>query len=137
MTVDYCPPDLRPDVVVKHDTPSLLMPDDEAVDHLRQCMTVEQLKAEMGAISTLAQQRSDFGVYGLLGLEPTHQAYSCICSGESLLNWMHAHERHRMNHLKMALPSSYEEAVAARLRIQARIAARRSLNRMNLASALQ
>ncbi|WP_141678435.1 hypothetical protein [Pseudomonas sp. AU12215] len=88
-------------------------------------MTEEQMVAEIDAIGTLAAKRSDYGIYGMLGLQRDEQGYSCIYSGNSLLNWMHEHERRRMHLLKLALPSAGEQAEAARIRIKSRIAARK------------
>nr|QNI17752.1 hypothetical protein [Pseudomonas aeruginosa] len=42
------------------------------------------------------------------------------------MDWMHEHELRRVNQIKLSLPSSGEEALAARERIQKRIAARRA-----------
>lgn len=96
------------------------MTDDEARIAIRSEMSNEAIKAEIEAISAVAQKRSDYGIYGLLGLEPMELAYGCTFSGESLLNWMHDHERKRLQQLKCALPTAGEEAIAARQRIQAR-----------------
>lgn len=115
-----CPEDLLPESVVPHLTPSLFMTDDEARIAIRAEMSCEEIKAEIEAISAVAQKRSDFGIYGLLGLVPIELAYGCTFSGESPLNWMHEHERKRLQQLKCALPTAGEEAIAARQRILAR-----------------
>lgn len=121
----HCPPELAPGVVVKRDEPSLALCDDYAMAYLREHMSEEEIRAEIHSICELAEKRSAYGIYGLLGLKPMKEGYCCVYSGESPLNWMHAHERQRLNHLKLALPSSSELAAAARQRIAARIAERK------------
>ncbi|MGG2621950.1 hypothetical protein [Pseudomonas aeruginosa] len=125
MPTSPCPPDLGPEEIVRLDDESLSLPSGEVKSYLRERMTEAQITAEIEAIGNLAVKRSEYGVYGLLGLQPIEQAYSCIYSGESLLNWMHEHERRRMHFLKLALPSAGEQAEAARTRIKARISARK------------
>lgn len=125
MIAPHCPPGLGPEELVKLDDKSLSLPSDEVKPYLRERMTEEQMVAEIDAIGTLAAKRSDYGIYGMLGLRRDEQGYSCIYSGDSLLNWMHEHERRRMHLLKLALPSAGEQAEAARIRIKSRIAARK------------
>ncbi|HBO5514527.1 TPA: hypothetical protein L4559_003420 [Pseudomonas aeruginosa] len=125
MPSSHCPPDLGPEEIVRLDDESLSLSSDEVKSYLRERMTEAQITAEIKAIGNLAAKRSEYGVYGLLGLQPIEQAYSCIYSGDSLLNWMHEHERKRMQLLKLALPSAGEQAEAAKIRIKARIAARK------------
>jgi len=125
MIAPHCPPGLGPEELVKLDDESLSQLPDEVKPYLRERMTEEQMVAEIDAIGTLAAKRSDYGIYGMLGLQPVEQGYSCIYSGDSPLNWMHEHERRRMHLLKLALPSTGEQAEAARIRIKARIAARK------------
>ncbi|HEJ2342367.1 TPA: hypothetical protein ACKQHR_001589 [Pseudomonas aeruginosa] len=134
MTHSHCPADLAPEVLVKLEEPSLLVPGDEVRTFLRARMSEAQINAEIDAICDLAERRSAFGSYGLLDLKPMELAYGCIYSGESLLGWMHEHERKRLQQLKTALPSPGELAEAARLRIQARIAARKARRRPALGS---
>lgn len=125
MTALHCPPDLGPEVVVKLDESSLAVKADDVREYLRERMSEDQIKAEIDAICELSEKRSDYGIYGMLGLKPTQQAYTCIYSGDSLLNWMHEHELKRLEQLKQALPTPGEQAAAARIRNQARIAARK------------
>lgn len=126
MPHSHCPADLAPEVLVKLEEPSLLVAGDEVRAFIRARMSEAQINAEIDAICDLAERRSAFGSYGLLDLKPMELAYGCIYSGESLLGWMHEHERTRLQQLKSALPSPGELAEAARLRIQARIAARKA-----------
>lgn len=121
---EHCPAHLSPDEVVNRNEPSLSLAEDETRAYLRERMNADQLRTEIDAICELAEKRSAFGIYGLLGLIPVHQAYTCIYSGDSPLNWMHEHERKRLGQLKSALPTFGEEAEAARERLKARIAAR-------------
>ncbi|EMM5100430.1 hypothetical protein ACK249_003777 [Pseudomonas aeruginosa] len=125
MFAAHCPPGLGPEELVKLDDESLSLLPDEVKPYLRERMTEEQMVAEIDAIGTLAAKRSDYGIYGMLGLQPVELGYSCIYSGDSLLNWMHEHERRRMHLLKLALPSAGEQAEAARFRIKVRIAVRK------------
>lgn len=132
MIAPHCPPGLGPEELVKLDDESLSLLPDEVKPYLRGCMTEEQMVAEIDAIGTLAAKRSDYGIYGMLGLQRDDQGYSCIYSGDSMLNWMHDHERRRMHLLKLALPSAGEQAEAARIRIKARIAARKGRTQATL-----
>jgi len=125
MIAPHCPPGLGPEELVKLDDESLSLLPDEVKPYLRERMTEEQMVAEIEAIGALAAKRSDYGIYGVLGLKRDEQGYSCVYSGDSLLNWMHEHERSRMHLLKLALPSAGEQAEAARIRIKSRIAARK------------
>ena len=88
-------------------------------------MSPETLTSEIDAISDVASLREEFGDFAMLGLKPLQQGYACVDSGTSLLIWMHEHERQRLNQLKIALPTSAEQALAARARIQQRIALRK------------
>lgn len=88
-------------------------------------MSPEALEAEIEAISEVARLRVAFGDFNFLRLKPMQQGYACVDSGCSLLTWMHEHERARLNQLKIALPTTAEQAIAARARIQERIARRK------------
>ncbi len=111
--------------VVAVDEPSLAVSTSEVRQYLRDRMSADALTAEIDAISDVARLREEFGDFAMLGLKPMQQGYACVDSGTSLLTWMHEHERQRLNQLKIALPTSAEQALAARARIQQRIALRK------------
>jgi hypothetical protein len=111
--------------VVATDEASLSVHPAEVRQYLRERMSPEALAAEIEAISEVARQREEFGDFSFLGLKPIQQGYACVDSGHSLLTWMHEHERARLNQLKIALPTTAEQAFAARARIQERIARRK------------
>ncbi|HCF2446980.1 TPA: hypothetical protein NIA45_004648 [Pseudomonas aeruginosa] len=113
------------DAVVAVDEPSLAVSPSGVRQYLRDRMSPEAIEAEIDAISEVARLREEFGDFGMLGLKPMQQCYACVDSGTSLLTWMHEHERERLNQLKIALPTSAEQALAARARIQQRIALRK------------
>lgn len=119
------PSNLCLDAVVAVDEPSLAVSSSGIRQYLRDRLSPEALTAEIDAISEVARRREGFGDFALLGLKPMQQGYACVDSGTSLLIWMHEHERQRLNQLKIALPTSAEQALAARARIQQRIALRK------------
>lgn len=123
--------DLVPDIIVDRGHPSLTLAWHNVRCALRRQMDVDEIKAELNAIAEVAQKRSDFGIYGVLGLKPMSPTYGCVYSGESLLNWLHEHERLRMAQLKIALPTQREEAAAARQRVQERLKHRAKRHRLN------
>jgi hypothetical protein len=125
MASDLYPSSLAPDAVVSLLEPSLLVSDDDIRGYLRSRMCVQDIHDEIDAISEVARLREEFGEFNLLGLKPIHSGYACIDSGTTVLNWMHAHERQRLNQLKGSLPTSAEASIAASLRIKARIEARK------------
>lgn len=120
------PARLGREVAVKLCEPSLLMTDERAASHIRQGLSPEQISAEINRISELAAEREEFGDYAAFSFEYVSNGYACIDSARSALNWMYEHERKRINQLKLALPSQAECVIAARQRIQARIAARKN-----------
>jgi len=119
------PSQISLEAVVATDEASLSVPPAEVRQYLRERMSPEALEAEIEAISEVARQREEFGDFSFLGLKPIQQGYACVDSGHSLLTWMHEHERARLNQLKIALPTTAEQASAARARIQERIARRK------------
>lgn len=119
------PDHLSLESVVALNEPSLAVCSTEVRQHLRERMSPESIEEEIDAISEVARLREEFGDYNLLGLKATPRGYACVDSGLCLLTWMHEHERERLNQLKIALPTSAEEVLAARARIQERIARRK------------
>lgn len=126
----HAPSHLSLEAVVAVDEASLSVCPADVRQHLRERMSQEALEAEIEAISEVARLREEFGDFNFLGLKPMQQGYACVDSGSSPLNWMHEHERARLNQLKIALPTTAEQAIAARARIQERIA-RRKLAKLN------
>lgn len=137
MTAKHCPQELGPEIVVKLNDVSLLLPPEVARVYIREHMTEATILDEINSICMLAAKRSDYGIYGMLGLKHLEQAYSCVDSGESLLTWMHYHEIKRLHLLKLALPSAGELAEAARKRIRARIEARKEAHQRTQSCELQ
>jgi hypothetical protein len=121
----HVPVQVSPEAVVAIDEASLSVPPAEVRQYLRERMSTEALEAEIEAISEVAREREEFGDFSFLGLKPMQQGYACVDSGHSLLTWLHEHERARLNQLKIALPTTAEQAFAARARIQERIARRK------------
>ncbi|MDG1580958.1 hypothetical protein [Pseudomonas sp. GOM6] len=128
-----CPENLLPWAVISEDHPMLALPEDESVAALRVGMTPEQLQAQINRIFSLAEQRLEFGIWGLLGLKTLDGGYPCIDSaaGSDVRRWMHGHEQTMVQRLQLALPSQGELIDAARQRIQARISARKQRRAMN------
>lgn len=124
--LDLCPPQLLPEVVVSAACESLSINDMEIRAFLRERMSYEAISAEIDRICQLSKERDAFGQFSVLGLTAAEGGYSCVYSGDSLLNWLHPHERQRLNQLKMAMPTSAEAAVEARERIKARLAQRKA-----------
>ena len=119
-----CPSHLLPDAIVPEDDPLLLVSCDEIRERMRAHYSFEQMHSEMLAICAVAEQRQQFGIWGLLGLSGP-RTYQDVGTPITAMNWMHEHELKRINQIKLSLPSSGEEMLAARGRIQQRIAARR------------
>lgn len=121
-----CPSNLLPDAVVALDEPSLQICDMEIRDYLRQRMSFEQMSQELDAMGNLARAREEFGDRAAMGVYGSRAAYGSVFSATSEMDWMHQHELKRCNQIKLAMPTTGEEADEARLRIQARIAARKA-----------
>lgn len=119
-----CPVHLLPGAVVAEDDPLLSVPDLQIREQMRERHSFAEMNAEMSAITTLAEQRQQYGIRGLLGLGGP-RTYQDVGTQESVMDWMHDHELKRINQIKLSLPSTGEEMLAARERIQLRIAARR------------
>ncbi|OWJ92112.1 hypothetical protein B6S59_21625 [Pseudomonas sp. A46] len=120
-----CPAHLLPDAVVALDDPMLQISDMDIREHMRARFSFDEMLAEMRAISHLAEQRQQLGSRAEMGLGGP-RSYQDVGTAESVMDWMHEHELRRVNQIKLSLPSSGEEALAARERIQKRIAARRA-----------
>lgn len=123
-SLPMCPEHLLPDAVVSEGDPLLSVSDLDIRDSMRAQYSFEQMSAGMAAIIELAEQRQQFGVRGLLGLGGP-RTYQDVGTQPSVMDWMHEHELKRINQIKLSLPSAGEEMLAARERIQQRIAARR------------
>ncbi|MGP0171252.1 hypothetical protein ACSVIJ_05140 [Pseudomonas sp. NCHU5208] len=122
--LSLCPAHLLPGAVVAEDDPLLSVPDLQIRELMREHRSFVEMNAEMSAITTLAEQRQQYGIRGLLGLGGP-RTYQDVGTQESVMDWMHDHELKRINQIKLSLPSTGEEMLAARERIQQRIAARR------------
>ncbi|EPV8691068.1 hypothetical protein ACWAUP_004783 [Pseudomonas aeruginosa] len=119
-----CPGHLLPDAVVSESDPLLSVSDLDIRESMRAQYSFEQMSSSMEAIIELAEQRQQFGIRGLLGLGGP-RTYQDVGTQPSAMDWMHEHELKRINQIKLSLPSAGEEMLAARDRIQQRIAARR------------
>lgn len=124
-SLPMCPPGLFPDAVVALEDPSLSVCDMEIRHHMRARLTFDEMLSEMRAITEVAEQRQQYGGRGEMGLGGARTYQDCG-TGESVMDWMHEHELRRINQIKLSLPTSGEEALAARERIQQRIAARKT-----------
>lgn len=124
-SLPMCPRGLIPDAVVAQDDPSLTVCDMEIREHMRARLTFDEMLSEMRAITEVAEQRQQYGCRGLLGLGGA-RTYQDVGTLESVMDWMHEHELRRINQIKLSLPTTGEEAMAARERIQQRIAARKT-----------
>ncbi|MFJ2456348.1 hypothetical protein ACIOWK_32390 [Pseudomonas protegens] len=120
-----CPTHLLPGAVVALDDAMLKISDMDIREHMRARLSFDEMLAEMRAISHLAEQRQQYGSRAEMGLGGP-RSYQDVGTAESVMDWMHEHELRRVNQIKLSLPSSGEEALAARERIQKRIAARRA-----------
>lgn len=124
-SLPMCPPGLLPDAVVALDDPLLTVCSLEIREHMRARRTFDEMLTEMRAISEVAEQRQRYGCRGVLGLGGA-RTYQDVGTLESVMDWMHDHELHRINQIKLSLPTTGEEMLAARERIQQRIAARKA-----------
>lgn len=131
-SLPLCPPHLLPDVVVAPDDRLLFVSDLEIWERMRACRSFDQMKAEMEAISSVAEQRQQYGARAEMGLGGP-RTYQDVGTPQTIMEWMHEHEVHRLNQIKLSLPSTGEEVEAARQRIQQRIAARRATKRLSAA----
>lgn len=131
-TLPLCPVHLLPSAVVALDDPLLKVCDMAIREHFRAQATFDQMLEELHAISHVAEQRRQYGDRAAVGLGGP-RTYQDVGTAESAMDWMHDHELHRANQIKLALPSPGEEVEAARLRIQQRIAARKA-NRLKAAA---
>jgi len=93
---------------------------------IRAVMTFEEISAERQAISDLGMHRYEMGDRTGLGGPRGHQDCG---TPFSVFDWLTDAELERFHQLGLALPTSGEERVAARDRIQARIAARKAAAR--------
>jgi hypothetical protein len=92
----------------------------QALD-IRNYMSVEAITAERHALTEMSKSRYETG--DRVGLtEPSGHYMAGDAAGCSLMDWMNAAERLRFHLLGLALPTFGVERLAARTRIQARIA---------------
>ncbi|MBM5458571.1 hypothetical protein H8F21_13460 [Pseudomonas sp. P66] len=105
------------------------MPSDEILaEAIRKEMSVEAISAERETLTQASKARYEAG--DRTGLPaPSGHYMAGDAAGMLVLDWMTQAERTRFHVLALALPTSGEEQEAARLRIQARIAARRANKR--------
>ncbi|RMM39060.1 hypothetical protein QO021_28820 (plasmid) [Pseudomonas amygdali pv. lachrymans] len=102
---------------------ALTSDESKALD-IRNYMSVEAITTERHALTELSRARYETG--DRVGLtEPSGHYMAGDAAGCSLMDWMTAAERLRFHLLGLALPTFGEERLAARIRIQARIASRR------------
>lgn len=97
-----------------------------AASAIRAVMTFEEMSFERQAISDLGMRRYDEGDRTGLGGPRGHQDCG---TPFSVFDWLTDSELERFHQLGLALPTSGEEQLAARARIEARIAARKAARR--------
>lgn len=91
---------------------------------IRAEMTFDEISAERQVISDIGMQRYNDGDRTGLGGPRGHQGCG---TAFSVLDWLTDAECERFHHLGLALPTSGEEQLAARQRIQERIAKRKAM----------
>lgn len=119
-----CPEHLLPEAVVAKDDPLLFVSDLEIQARMRERYSFDEMSAVMTAICGVAEQRQQYGNRAEMGLGGP-RTYQDVGTPITVMDWKHEHELKRINQIKLSLPSTGEEALAARARIQQRIAARR------------
>lgn len=119
-----CPVDLLPEAVVSCDDEFLSISDLEIQKLMREMYSASELTDLLDRISSIAQARQQHGDRAAMGLGGP-RTYQDVGTATSAMDWMHEHELKRTHQIKLSLPSAGEEALAARERIQQRIAARR------------
>lgn len=98
--------------------------DEAQADQIRATMSVAAITAERHSLTETSKARYQAG--DRVGLsEPSGHYMAGDSAGCIVLDWMTSAERLRFHLLGLALPSFGEERLAARCRIQARIAARK------------
>ncbi|MHC5194740.1 hypothetical protein ACYSUW_13395 [Pseudomonas frederiksbergensis] len=99
---------------------------EDAAIAIRAVMTFEEMSAERQAITDTGMQRYEAGDRTGLGGPRGHQDCG---TPFSVFDWLTDAELERFHQLGFALPTSGEERLAARARIQARIATRKAAAR--------
>lgn len=122
--LSVCPAHLLPEVVVSADDPLLFVCSMQIRECMRQKYSFEEMHAVLCAITAVAEQRMQYGQRGEMGLGGP-RTYQDVGTVMGAMDWMHEHELQRVHQIKLSLPSAGEEILAARERIQQRIASRR------------
>ncbi|WP_284184488.1 hypothetical protein [Pseudomonas rhodesiae] len=105
--------------------PSTAVTSDEAhAQEIRSSLSVDAITAERHSLTEISKSRYETGDRAGLA-EPSGHYMAGDSAGCTVLDWMTAAERLRFHLLGLALPSFGEERLAARFRIQERIAARK------------
>ncbi|WP_439126127.1 MAG: hypothetical protein ACNJA3_27550 (plasmid) [Pseudomonas rhizophila] len=105
--------------------PSSAVTSDEAhAQVIRSSLSVDAITAERHSLTEISKARYETGDRAGLA-EPSGHYMAGDSAGCIVLDWMTSAERSRFHLLGLALPSFGEERLAARSRIQERIAARK------------
>ncbi|WP_155007426.1 MULTISPECIES: hypothetical protein [Pseudomonas syringae group] len=109
---------------VKPQTSTAVTSDEAHAQEIRSSLSVDVITAERHSLTEISKARYETGDRAGLA-EPSGHYMAGDSAGCTVLDWMTAAERLRFHLLGLALPSFGEERLAARSRIQERIAARK------------